>query len=135
MKDNFMPRLRNATIKFHTNDDDKDDDTHVTITVRDHGNVIAARIDNDFGHFDDHSDNGPFGLIVRNRSEKDSLQSGTVTIRVDPNGHDTWKLNFDLDLFFDDGTHLSGGAPGIVLAQNRKEQTFGLEGIMEEVRP
>ena len=128
-----MPKLRNATIKFHTNDDDKDDDTHVTVTVHDHGNVIAARIDNDFGHFDDHSDNGPFGLIVRNRSEKGTLQSGSVTIRIDPNGHDTWKFNFDLDLFFDDGSHLSGGAPGLGLNQNRKEQTFGLDGILHDM--
>jgi hypothetical protein len=127
-----MPALRNATIKFHTNDDDKDNDTHVTVTVRDHDNIIAARIDNDFGHFDDHSDNGPFGLIVRNQSQKTSMQSGSLAIRIDPNGHDTWKFNFDLDLFFDDGSHLSGGAAGLDLNQNRKEMSFGLDGILHD---
>jgi len=127
-----MANLRNCTIKFHTNNEDKDSDTHVTITVRDSNQVIAARVDNDFGHFDDNSDSGPFGLIVRNPSSKAVLQSGSITIRIDPNGHDTWRFNFFLDLVFDDSTHLSGGADGLELNQDRREQQFGLEGILQE---
>jgi hypothetical protein len=125
-----MPKLRNCTIKFHTNGDDKDDDTHLTITVRDGNQVVAARIDNDFGHWDDHSDQGPFGLMVKNQSEKAALQVGSVTIRVDPNGNDTWKFNFYLDLVFDDGSRLSGGSDGLKLTQDRQEAQFGLEGIL-----
>jgi hypothetical protein len=125
-----MPNLKNCTISFHTNDDDKDDDTHVTVTVRDSNQVIAARIDSDFGHFDDHSDNGPFGLVIKNQSKKEVLQTGNVTIRIDPNGHDTWKFNFYLDLIFDDGSRLSGGADGLDLNQDRRETTFGLDGIL-----
>jgi len=125
-----MPNLKNCYIKFHTNDDDKDDDTHVTVTVRDSNQIIAARIDNDFGHFDDQSDNGPFGLIVINQSAKSNLQTGSVTIRIDPNGHDTWKFNFFLALVFDDGSTLSGGADGLQLSQDNREQSFGLNGIL-----
>ena len=69
-----MPKLSNASISFHTNDEDKDDDTHVTVDVRDRNNVVAAHVDNDFGHFDDHSDNGPFALVVRNPSEKQTFR-------------------------------------------------------------
>ena len=127
-----MPNLRNCNVKFHTNNEDKDSDTHVTVTVRDSSNVIAARVDNDFGHFDDNSDSGPFGVPVRNASSKAVMQTGNVTIRVDPNGHDTWRFNFDLDLLFDDGSHLSGTAAGLELNQNRREQTFALEGILRE---
>lgn len=54
-----MAALANSTVRFHTNDEDKDDDTHVTVTINDDNNVVAARIYNDFGHFDDHSDAGP----------------------------------------------------------------------------
>ena len=125
-----MPVLTNATIKFHTNNEDKDSDTHVTVTVVDSDNIVAARVDNDFGHFDDNSDNGPFGLIVQNPSSQDRLQAGKVVIRVDPNGHDTWRFNFFLDLLFNDGSHLSGGADGLELTQDRKEQGFGLSGIV-----
>jgi hypothetical protein len=125
-----MPTLRNATIEFHTNDDDKDGDTHVTVTVRDNNNIIAARVDSDFGHFDDNSDNGPFGLIIRNPSQSANLQSGTVAIHIDPNRHDTWKFNFYLDLAFDDGSHLSGEADGLVLSQDNRDASFGLSGFL-----
>ena len=125
-----MPTLTNASISFHTNNEDKDDDTHVTVEVRDQDNVLAASIANDFGQFRDNSDHGPFGLRVRNPSEKAALQRGTVEIHIDPNGHDTWRFNFDIDLHFDDGTHLSGGAQELTLTQNRREQTFGIEGML-----
>jgi hypothetical protein len=126
-----MPVLINSTIKFHTNDEDKDHDTHVTISVRDKNNVVCAYIDNDFGRFPDNSDNGPFGLIVSNPSSEDALQQGAVNIRIDPNGHDTWRFNFFLDLLFNDGSHLSGGANTLELDQNRREQSFGLSGMMQ----
>lgn len=119
-----MPNLNSCTIKFHTNDDDKDGDTHVTITVRDANQVIAARVDSDFGHFNDNSDNGPFGVIIKNRSAKSNMEAGNVTVRIDPNGHDTWKFNFYLQLFFDDGTNLGCEKEGLVLSQDRREATF-----------
>lgn len=125
-----MPTLANSTVRFHTNDEDKDDDTHVTVTINDDNNVVAARISNDFGHFDDHSDAGPFGLEIQNASEKGDLQRGAVLLRIDPNGHDTWRFNFFLDLEFSDGSHLSGGADGLELTQDRQEQQFGLSGIL-----
>src|SRR5690349_4560434 len=130
-----MAVLTNATIRFHTNNEDKDSDTHVTVVVVDSDNIVAARIDNDFGHFDDNSDNGPFGLIVQNPSSQDRLQAGRVAIRIDPNGHDTWRFNFFLDLLLNDGSHLSGGADGIELNQDRKEQSFGLQGIIHVTPP
>lgn len=122
--------LANCTVKFHTNNEDKDGDTHVTVTLKDDNNVVAARVSNDFGHFDDNSDAGPFALAVQNASAKESLQRGNVTVRIDPNGHDTWRFNFFLDLHFSDGSHLSGGADGLELTQDRKEQNFGLDGIL-----
>lgn len=68
-----MAVLRNISITFHTNDEDKDSDTHVTVTLVDADGIVAARISNDFGHFDDHSDSGPYALTVMNPSPKNSL--------------------------------------------------------------
>ncbi len=124
--------LANCTISFHTNNEDKDADTHVTVTVRDDNNVVAAFISNDFGHFDDNSDAGPFGLEVENPSDIGSLDRGTVTIRIDPNGHDTWRFNFNLFLLFSDGHRRSGNVNGLELTQNRRQQTFGLSGFMRD---
>jgi len=126
-----MPNLIYSTIKFHTNDDDKDGDTHVTITVRDANQVIAARVDSDFGHFNDNSENGPFGLIIKNRSSRSILENGNINIRIDPNGHDNWKFNFLLDLHFDDGSILSSGANGLDLNQDRRDATLAIARIRQ----
>jgi hypothetical protein len=120
------PTLTEATVSFHTNDDDKDNDTHVTVTVRQSDGVIAARTDDDFGHFNDHSDNGPFNLEVVNPSPKSALRSGNVTIRIDPNGDDEWHFNFFANLIFSDGSHLSCEADGLTLDQDRQQQVFGI---------
>lgn len=118
--------LVGAQVTFHTNDEDKDDDTHVTVTVRGADNTIAARIDDDFGVFHDHNNNGPFGLLVVNPTTKDALTRGNVTVRIDPNGNDTWRFNFFLDLLFSDGSHLNSEAEGLELKEDRQQQTFGL---------
>ncbi|MDB5243426.1 MAG: hypothetical protein JWP57_4051 [Spirosoma sp.] len=121
--------LRNASIRFHTNND-KDADTHVTITLVDEDGVVAARIDNDFGHFDDNSDSSPYALIITNPSVKTSLQSGKIITRIDPNGHHTWRFNFFLRMQFSDGNGLSGEVNGLELTQNRRQQEFGIDGIV-----
>lgn len=119
--------LRNAQVTFHTLDDDKDHDTHVTITVRNRDGIIVARIDNDFGHFTDRSDNGPFALMIINQASKTTLESGgTTTIRVDPNGNDTWRFNFELDLMFSDSSRLTSDANGLELNDERQQQTFAV---------
>jgi len=124
--------LENAYVTFHTNDEDKDGDTHVTITIRDSSNVRAARLSNDLGHFDDHGDFGPYSLEVTNPCTKESLQRGRIKIRIDPNGHDTWRFNFDVELMFSDGTIFTGGEEGLELDQDRREQSFGLKGMIHE---
>ena len=121
--------LENCTISFHTNNEDKDADTHVTVKVYDAENNLSALISNDFGHFDDHSDSGPYGLVIYNPSTYTSLQHGNITIHIDPNGHDTWRFNFTLTLYFSNGSRLSGTVENIELTQDRKQQTFGIQGF------
>jgi hypothetical protein len=65
-------RLTNAKIHFHTNDEDKDADTHVTITIRDENRVIAAQKDSNFVRFVEHSDH-TYPLEIKNPSTKASM--------------------------------------------------------------
>lgn len=119
--------LTQVALWFHTNDEDKDDDTHVTVQVFDRNTHIVASIDNDFGHFDDHSDHGPYFLTVANQSLWDDLRSGgTAQITISPNGHDTWRFNFRVDLLFSDNSHLGASVNGIELTQDRSSQKFGI---------
>jgi len=122
-----MALLREATVSFHTNDEDKDHDTNVTIEVRAGSGQMTARVSDTFGPFHDHTNTGPFNLTILNHSGKEDLQGGNVLLRVDPVGDDTWRFNFLVDLIFDDGSHLTASADGLeVNEETEQQQTFGL---------
>jgi hypothetical protein len=94
------PTLVGANITFHTNDDDKNADTLVTVSVQVGATEVAAQIEDRFQHFGDHSDAGPFDLLVINPLTRDQLKTGTMTIGIKPNGNDTWRFNFFLICVF-----------------------------------
>jgi hypothetical protein len=124
-----MATLTNATITFRTNDNDKDDNTHVIVTIHDAANQVAARISSDFEHFDNNSTHGPFGLTIENPSTFENLQTGSVAIHIDPVGHDTWKFNAYVDLYFSDGQHLSGEFGNQQLTQDNRDTSVGISGF------
>ncbi len=119
--------LTRASVSFHTNDEDKDDDTRVDATVRLMDQTVVASIADQFGHFDDHSDAGPFDLLITQAATRGALKTGSVGIKIEPNGNDTWRFNFFLDLLFDDGAHLIARANGLEISESRQEQSFGIE--------
>ena len=120
------PTLVGANITFHTNDEDKDNDTLVSVSVQ-KGATVAARIEDRFQHFNDHSDAGPFDLLVVNPLTRDQLKTGNMKIAIKPNGNDTWRFNFFLDLRFSDGSHLFARASRLQLTETFTTQDFGIE--------
>jgi hypothetical protein len=72
----------NANITFHTNDEDKDDDTVVSVSVR-RGPTIAAQITDRFQHFNDHSDAGPFDLEIVTPLTRDELKTGGFIVNLE----------------------------------------------------
>jgi len=124
-----MPILENCRIKFYTNEAGKGAETEVFVGVRDDNDVIAAFVSDDFGDFEQHSDNGPFDLAIRNASEKVNLRGGSLHIGFYPKEEDIWRFNFFLFLSFTDGTRLNGGRVGVELNRDQREQTFRLNEI------
>ena len=120
-------KLASVNVTFHTNDNDKDDDTTVDVTVQLIDGTIIASISDDFGHFDDHSNSGPFDVPLMTRPTRGDLKKGNVTVKVEPNGDDTWHLNFFVDMVFEDGAHLFARANGLELSESQTEQSFGIE--------
>ncbi|MFJ5302266.1 hypothetical protein [Streptomyces sp. NPDC088350] len=102
---------------FHTNDDDKDHDTILTITIEKLPDEFA-KVDNIIGKFDDHTDNGPFGLSVQGGVLKSQIPGATTTVKIQANGDDTWRFNYFLDLVFSDGTHQRFSFYGKQLAEH-----------------
>jgi hypothetical protein len=119
--------LTRASVSFHTNGEDKDDDSRVEVTVRLMDQTVVASIADEFGHFDDHSDAGPFDLLITQAATRGELKTGSVAVKIDPNGDDTWRFNFFLDLLFDDAAHLIAWANGLEVTESRPEQSFGIE--------
>jgi hypothetical protein len=120
------PTLVGANITFHTNDEDKDNDTLVFVSVQ-KGTTVAAEIKDRFQHFSDHSDAGPFDLLMVKPLTRDQLKTGNMTIGITPNGNDTWRFNFFLDLRFSDGSHLFARASRLQLTETFNAQIFGIE--------
>jgi len=87
----------------------------------------VASIADEFGHFDDDSDAGPFDLVITQAATRGALKTGSVAIKIDPDGDDTWRFNFFVDLLFDDGAHLIAWANGLEVTEDRPEQSFGIE--------
>ena len=120
------PTLVNANITFRTNDEDKNDDTLVTVVVG-KGDTVAAKISDRFQHFNDHSDAGPFDLEIVTPLTRDDLKTGLVSLEITPNGNDTWRFNFFLDLRFSDGSHLFARASRLQLTESLNRTFFGIE--------
>ena len=119
--------LTSASITFHTNDEDKDPDTRVEVSVELVHNIVVASMSDALGHFDDKSDNGPYDLLLAAPATRGELKTGHVSIKIVPNGHDTWHFNFLLDLLFSDDTHLIARANGLELTETLQKLSFGIE--------
>jgi hypothetical protein len=121
--------LSRASIYFQTNDDDKDDDTDLHVAVRLMDGTDVATIDNNFGTFPNNTEVGPYDLQIIGAPTKGGLKHGSVYIRIQPNGNDTWRFGFFLDLLFDDRTHLIARASGLELTESppQQAQSFGIE--------
>ena len=101
------PILTGATVSFHTTTDDKNWNTHLSVEVltNDQPRQIAAHIDDDFGQFSDGSDHRLFPLLVNGSCfTRSIILGGRVRIRIDPNGNDTWRFDYNLTLTFSDGS-------------------------------
>jgi hypothetical protein len=115
-----------ARIWFHTNDDDKDGDTRVEISVETVLGIAVASLSDDLGHLDDHTDAGPFDLELVAFPTRGQLRNGHVSIKIVPNGDDSWHFNFVVDFLFADGMHLLALATGLELTESRSQLAFGI---------
>jgi hypothetical protein len=122
------PMLTRASITFHTNDDDKDDDTTVyAFVMLADKKTIVAKMSQCLGHFGNNSDSGPYNLVMVKSVSRDELKTGYLDLESGPNGDDTWRFNFLLDLYFSDGGHLFAKANGIELSSLNSQLFVGLE--------
>jgi hypothetical protein len=122
------PVLLKATVTTHTNDDDKDHDTCVFVDVKSaDGDSIIAHAENhecssdDSKQYKDGSDH-TFDLSVDGVGmEKSAARGFTVHMWQETHngrGHDTWKFNATVTLFFSDRTTLVAPVTNVTFNSN-----------------
>ncbi len=119
--------LTRASITFQTNDEDKDDSTLLDVSVALMDGTVVAQVSDFFGTFHDNNEDGPYDLELVDPRTRGELKGGNVTLKIGPDGNDTWRFNFFLDLLFDDDAHLIAWARGLELSDSQVEQSFGVE--------
>jgi hypothetical protein len=115
--------LVSAIASFHTNDDNKDWDSVLTITIE-RGPDQFAKVDSIMGEFPDHSDSQPFAINVQGTVSKGALRGATTTLKMVANGNDTWRFNYFLDLVYNDGSRQAWSWFGNELRENRNIKSF-----------
>jgi hypothetical protein len=109
-------------VVFQTGADDKDNDTGVEVIYKTSGDVIMGQKTDNGTRYPDQGVNtlsldlsgGPFFVS--------DLTNSKLDIRIYPNGHDTWRFDYDIQVFLDNGSTLDYPVRGWVLSQNNTFQ-------------
>ena len=125
------PVLIKATFFSHTNDDNKDHDTgvYVKVTSADGSSQIA--------HADNRDNSGDDGTEYKDGSDhqfdldldapglsKSSCAGFKVSVSQHTHGHDTWKSNQRVVLYFSDHSNLVASQDGIALVNDGAGTAF-----------
>jgi hypothetical protein len=88
--------LTTCEVRFHTNDDDKDGNNHLTIKLVKADGTQEVEIDGGdfgaFGYFGNDTDNGPFDLNITSPFASTNVAGSQIVVHIDPQGNDTWKF-------------------------------------------
>jgi len=109
---------------FHTNNENKDYDTNVTVEVTTNSGDLALSVSSQFEEFDDNS-NHTYDLDVYDpgAQKRNFLDGGSTKIIIQPVGNDTWQFNYRVTLYFEDGDRLNSGANNLELNEENKESS------------
>ncbi len=76
--------LTRASISFQTNDEDKDDDTVLDVTVALMDGTVVARVSDFFGTLHDNHEDGPYDLELVDPRTRGEMKGGNVTLKISP---------------------------------------------------
>ncbi|MBZ4323074.1 hypothetical protein [Streptomyces huiliensis] len=115
--------LTAVEVTFYTTYDNKDHDTKVFTSVTDRTNKTIGTLGEHFGddEFSDGDADGPYALSLTEPATWSTMRDGRLRIRIEPNGHDTWKLNVRTTLFFSDGTRRHADQDNLAPSQRNRQ--------------
>lgn len=104
------PGIVSLAVFFHTNNDDKDNDTRVQIELASLANGVSVGTS-----FNDNSDNVITLALYKTPTPVDAVTGKPITICIYPVGHDTWRFNYSLVARLETGASLTFAQPNVVL--------------------
>jgi hypothetical protein len=117
------------TVSFHTNTDDKDDDTMVQVNISPYQGdavteIIATYTGNLGGHLADGSISQPVTLNWMTDSQWILGNKYTLQVIIDPNGHDTWRFDCYLYIHYNNTSFKNYPFLGHALSQNVRSNNY-----------
>ncbi len=132
-----LPVVTKVEIKFQTGDDDKDDDSKLTVYFACNdssfadadGSTMATLIGASKGFNFFNNQETPWAQVPVHpgaKITKNQVHDCTTTVRIDPVGHDTWRFNYLVKLRYSDGTQDDFHFNGHALSQDYRQNTYPL---------
>ncbi|ADW67419.1 hypothetical protein [Granulicella tundricola] len=124
-----QPQLNEVFVGFKIGNDGKDADTALTITLTFPNKIIFAQSSGTFGEFESHGSYGNYNIPIVGSTPFLYNQGCSLTISIDPVGHDTWNFDCDLWLMFPGGINRQYNFTGHTLNQNVRSNTFQIPPV------
>jgi hypothetical protein len=118
--------LTGGTLSFRTLSDGKDTDSQVTVQLLRPNHELGAELRVMGMKFDDNTPGAPLALSVAGPFQASDVNSGSLRIRMTPDGRDTWSFDMRLVLTFADNTQRTFAWQGVRLDENSPERTLPL---------
>lgn len=110
--------LQSLTLTFHTNDDDKDADTVVSVSIDNHATLMGTA---NLGGQDRWGDGETrvYMVPVANGVDYYEAEKGHMNVTIHPNGDDEWHFDVRLDMKFAGNGSRSVVWNGLNVAEDR----------------
>jgi ABC-type transport system substrate-binding protein len=118
--------LTGSTVSFRTLDNGKDTNSQVTVQLMRSNHELGAELHVAGTKFDDNTQSAPMALAISGPFRLSDVNDGSLRIRMNPDGRDTWTFDMRLVLTFSDNTQRTFAWQGIRLDENAPERTLPL---------
>jgi len=118
--------LTGSTVSFRSLDHGKDANSQVIVQVLRSNNELGAEVHVAGTKFGENSQSAPMALSIAGPFRLSDVNDGSLRIRMNPDGRDTWTFDMRLVLTFSDNTQRTFAWQGIRLDEHAPERTLPL---------
>jgi hypothetical protein len=125
-RETTVSKVTAVRVVFHTLDDDKDWDTELAMYVYGPRRNLVAQRDRQLGKFRDGT-NIAFDLTMFDTLDEDEIDASFSTLEINPNGDDTWRFDYEIDFFLEDGRAVGRKFIHRSLSEDKVTETYRMQ--------